>query len=116
MEFVLKGFRQDKNTRHYSFDGIAGDRKHTEFEVDVDLTLAHKYSIPMQELPLLCRELLVAREDREQVRLVTFSETEMLGYANRRAVAAQAAAEKKQRSHRRPVSSRIGQAWRGPRQ
>jgi len=111
MEFVLKGFRQEKNTRHYSFQGVGSDRKRTDFLVCVDLILARKYAIPMQELPLLCRQLLVDLPQGVSQSL-SYTEKDMLGYANRRAVAAQDAAAKRQKAHRRHPSPRIGQAWR----
>jgi len=111
MEFVLTGFRQDNNIRRYAFQGIAADRKRTEFTVGVDLSLVRKYQIPLQELPLLCCHFLTGRAGAEQTQALTFTEEDMLGYANRRA-AAQNAAELKRKAYRRPPSSRIGQAWR----
>jgi len=111
MEFVLTGFRQDKNIRRYAFQGIAADRKRTEFTVGVDLGLIRKYQIPLQELPLLCRHFLTGHAEGGQTQTLTFTEEDMLGYANRRA-AARDAAELKRKAHRRPPSSRTGQAWR----
>ncbi|MBI3679070.1 MAG: hypothetical protein HY235_01485 [Acidobacteria bacterium] len=111
MEFVLTGFRQDNNIRRYAFQGIAADRKRTEFTVGVDLSLVRKYQIPLQELPLLCCHLLTGHAEGGQTKTLTFTEEDMRGYASRRA-AAQDAADLKRKAHRRPPSSRTGQAWR----
>jgi hypothetical protein len=113
MEFVLAGFRQDLNIRRFAFEGVTADRKRkrTEFFVGVDLTLIRKYSIPMQELPLLCRHLLADLTEVEQGQTLMFTEKDMVSYATRR-VAAQAAADQKRKAHRRPPSNRVGQAWR----
>jgi hypothetical protein len=101
MEFVLTGFRQDNNVRRYTFQGIADDRKRSEFTVGVDLALVRKHRIPMQELPLLCRGLLEGRSEGEPSSAFMFTEKEMLGYATRRA-AEQELAEQKRRGHHRP--------------
>jgi len=93
MKFVLAGFRQNENIRHYSFQGIGDDRRtRTEFSVGVDLTLLHKHGIPLQEAPLLCSRLLTSRGADEQLRSVMFSERslmfsddDMLAYAAQRA-------------------------------
>ncbi len=116
MEFVLAGFRQESNIRRFAFEGVTADRKQkrTEFFVGVDLTLIRKYSIPMQELPLLCRHLLAGLTDLTDVehgQTLMFTEKDMVGYATKR-VAAQAAADQKRKAHRRPPSNRLGQAWR----
>ncbi|MGH9662198.1 MAG: hypothetical protein ACRD96_26855 [Bryobacteraceae bacterium] len=111
MEFVLTGFRQEKNIRRYAFQGIAADRKRTDFTVGVDLALIRKYEIPLQELPLLCCHFLTGRAEGLRTRSLMYAEDEMLGYANRR-TAARDAAELKRRAHRRPASLRAGQAWR----
>ena len=58
MQFVLTGFKPDAEFRVFAFQGIADDRKKTEFTVRADLSLIRIYGILVQELPLLCRELL----------------------------------------------------------
>jgi len=111
MEFVLTGFRQDNNIRHYAFERIAADRTRTGFTVGVDLALVRKYRIPLQELPLLCCQLLKGQAEAGEARTLTFSEQQMLGYVAHRE-AAQHEAELKRKAHRRPSSARTGQAWR----
>jgi len=86
MKFVLAGFRQSENIRHYSFQGIGDDRRtRTEFSVGVDLSLLHKHGIPLQEVPLLCCLLLASRVGNDQLCSLMFSEGEMLAHAQQRA-------------------------------
>lgn len=86
MEFLLVGFCQKENIRHYSFQGIGDDRSgRMEFSVGVDLTLLHKHGIPLQEVPLLCRFLLASQVGHEQLGSLMFSEGEMLAHAEQRA-------------------------------
>ena len=108
IEFVLAGFRQDNNIRKYLFQGVGVDRKGTEFTVGADLVLVRKYRIPLQELPLLCRHVLEGYGSG-QTRALMFSETDMIGYATRRAAELDAA-EVIRRAHRSPPPSLRG--WR----
>jgi len=83
MKFLLAGFRQEKNVRHYAFQGIGdGQPTRTQYNVAVDLMLIHKLRIPFQELPLLCCLLLSTRLANDQlgsaVRDLVFSENDML--------------------------------------
>jgi hypothetical protein len=109
MQFVLAGFRQVDNVRRYYFDVVGEDRTRKQVVVAADLGLVHQYRIPLQELPVLCRRLL---EGRVKIETITFTEREMAQYADERSQAASAAAAKR-RTHRPPVSDRVGNAWRG---
>ncbi len=107
MEFVLTGFRQDNNVRRYTFQGIADDRKRSEFTVGVDLALIRKHRIPMQELPLLCRCLLQGQPLDEVAGPLMFTENDMLGYSSRRAAEQEVAEQKKRGHHRPPLPGRV---------
>src|SRR5579864_4437547 len=107
-EFVLAGFPQDNNNRKYLFQGVGVDRKGREVTVGADLVLVRKYRIPLQEVPLLCRHVLEGYGSG-QTRALMFSETDMIGYATRRAAELDAA-EQKRRAHRSPPPSLRG--WR----
>jgi len=54
----LRGFRQERDIRHFTFKGANDDRTHSEFTVAADVSLLRKYGIAVQELPLLCLHLL----------------------------------------------------------
>ena len=112
MEFVLRGFKQDASIRRYSFQGIAGDRTRTEFTICADLVLARKYKIPLQELPLLCRNVLEGQLDGGQDHALTFTEQDMVVYATRRAAEVLEAEQKKRAHHRPPPPSGVGKGWR----
>lgn len=101
MEFVLTGFRQDANVRRFAFQRVAGDHSRTEFTVSADMSLLVKHKIPLQELPLLCRALLEDQQQTGPAKAVTFTETDMLVYVNRRS-AAKDEADRKRAQHRSP--------------
>jgi len=108
VEYVLLGFRQFDLVRQYDFDAIGKDRARKRISVGVDLELIRRYKIPMQELPLLCKRLLVTRAKAESI---AFTESDMDQYAQNRTAALDAQMEKR-RARRPPVSSRAGEAWR----
>ena len=101
MEFVLTGFRQESNVRRFAFQRVAGDHSRTEFTVSADMSLLVKHKIPLQELPLLCRALLEDQQQAGPGKAVTFTETDMLVYVNRRS-AAKDEADRKRAQHRSP--------------
>jgi hypothetical protein len=102
-QFILTGFRQDIGVRTFAFDSVGTDRSRTSFTVHADLSLARKYGITLQELPLLCRSILEAGGEDEQKRSYTFSEADMQVRANIRAASKEAA--QKRRAPRRPGSN-----------
>ncbi len=112
MQFLLTGFKQDLSYRVFGFSRVEADRTRTDYTVRADLTLSRKYLIPMQELPILCRNLLARSEDLGQSSSVTFSEEDMRLYASNCAAAREAARGKKKPSQRM-VSGNLSAAWRG---
>jgi hypothetical protein len=104
MEYVFTGFRQDRNFRRYAFQAVAADRTRTDVSVSADVAFVLKHKIPLQELPLLCRRFLEGNVDGLSGSDLTFSESDMLGYASERAAAAELAASKR-RSHAPPRPS-----------
>ena len=113
MNFMLMGFDQDAELRIFAFKGIAADRTKTEFTVGVNVALIPRYGIRMQELPLLCRQLLERRGEGEEKRTLTFTDEEMRLHADNCATAREAAAQRRKPS-RRPRTGLLGAAWRGP--
>lgn len=113
MEYVLVGFRQVDAVRHYGFQGIAEDRSRVEFTVGTDMTLLRKYSIAIQDVPLLCRRFLEERDISDARHAIMLSEDQMRRFAEARS--AVEAAAKMRKHHRPPTSSKVGQAWRSER-
>lgn len=109
MQFILKGFSQVMEFRIFAFDGIAADRTRMAFTVRTDTALTQRYGIRLQELPLLCRELLERRGGVEEKRAFTYTEEDMCVYTNDCA-AARARAALKRRAPRRPVPVQAGTA------
>jgi hypothetical protein len=68
MQFILIGFTQDLGFRVFAFEGMGKDQIRTGFLVKADLALTRRYGIPLQELPLMCRELLERRKARRRAR------------------------------------------------
>jgi hypothetical protein len=63
LEFIMTGFKQSLNVRHYSFQIVAGDRTRRDVLVDADLDMMRRHGISIQEMPLLCKHLLETMED-----------------------------------------------------
>jgi len=113
MQFILTGFSQDMAFRVFAFERMGLDRVRTKYVVKADLALVRRYGIQVQELPLLCRNLLLRSENDEQTRhTLTFTEDDMCLHAKGCAAAKDAAAQKRKPS-RRPDSVNVGTAWRG---
>ena len=65
--------------------------------VEVDLALIPGYGIRIQELPLLCRELLQQSAQPDEINALVYTEQQMRGHAEKLSVArAEAALKKKQ--------------------
>ncbi|MEO5924997.1 MAG: hypothetical protein ABIR70_14345 [Bryobacteraceae bacterium] len=84
MEYVLTNFQQQLNIRRFFFKGTNAAKERLEYIVGVDLSLARKYSIPVQELPLLCVRYLETRTDELQPRGVTFTDRQLADFAAQR--------------------------------
>ena len=115
MNFVLNGFSEVMGFRVFAFEGIAEDRTRTAFTVRTDLALARKYGIRLQELPLLCREVLERRDEAEEKRAFTYTEADMCLYASACAAAREKAAQRKKPFHRAPTADIAAPALVPPR-
>jgi len=111
--FVLTGFSQETGFRVFRFTLAGPGIPRVEFTVRADLSLLRRYSIPVQDLPLLCRGLLERRDELDESRALIFSEEEMQAHSKECADARLAAAQKR-KPPRKPVSENVGSAWRGP--
>jgi hypothetical protein len=113
MQFILTGFTQDMAFRVFAFERMGLDKVRTKYVVKADLALVRRYGIQVQELPLLCRNLLMRSDEAEETQhTFTFTEDDMCLHAKDRAAARNAAAQKR-KPPRRPPSENVGAAWRG---
>jgi hypothetical protein len=110
IQFILTGFSQTAAIRIYAFEGIS-DRRRMKYTVEVNLALIAGYGIRIQDLPLLCRELLQQRVD--EISALTFTEQDMRGQAEKR-TAEREAAEQKKKPPRHPANPNPGASWRAP--
>jgi hypothetical protein len=94
VRFTLVGFQQDAGVRRYAFQGIA-DGIPANFTVGVDLALMVRFGIHIQDLPLLCRELLERQLEGVEERSLTLSESEMRMHADQSSTARETASRKK---------------------
>jgi len=103
MHFLLTGFKTDLGFRVFEFEGIAEDRSRTGFSVRADLGLIRDYGIRVQELPLLCRDLLEQSDEVARGSSMTFTGEHMRVHAAVCAAARTAAAAKRPR-HKAPLT------------
>lgn len=98
-QFLLSGFTQAAGIRTYAFEGRI-DARRIDYTVEVDLALIPGYGIRIQDLPLLCRELLQQRAQPDEISSVVFTEQRMRSHAEQLAVAREEAEyRKKQGRH-----------------
>jgi hypothetical protein len=109
-QFILRGFSQTREVRIYTFEGI-GDGRRADYTVEVDLALIPHCGIRIQDLALLCRELLQQRVDPKEISSVTFTEQDMRNLAERRATEREEA-EQRKKPPRRPANANPGATWR----
>jgi hypothetical protein len=110
MEFVFMGFQQFQTVRLFSFQCVSDDRTRTGLTIRADLSLARKYDIPLQDLPILCRRFLETVQPGTLMPTMTLTEESMMVIS----AAAKAAALEKKPVRRNVTSSKVGQAWRSP--
>jgi hypothetical protein len=75
-QFLLTGFTQTAAIRVYAFERRV-DARLLDYTVEVDLALISGYGIRIQELPLLCRELLQQKEQPDEIGAYIFTEQRM---------------------------------------
>jgi hypothetical protein len=94
IRFFLTGFTQAAGIRIYAFEGRA-EAGRIDYTVEVDLALILGYGIRIQELPLLCRELLQQGAQPEGTKAFVFTEQRMRSHAEKLSVARQDAERRK---------------------
>ena len=113
-QFTLNGFRQVTGFRVFSFDRRVKDGPHETFTVETDLELIHRYRIPLQELPSLCKEVLEQHHHGGEQRVFSLDQDAMRRYADCEAARAEIAKNRKT-PRRNGSENRRGAAWRGTR-
>jgi hypothetical protein len=109
-QFFLTGFTQAAGIRIYAFQGRV-DASRIDYTVEVDLALIPGYGIRIQDLPLLCRELLQQQAQPDEISAVVFTEQRMRSHAEKLAAARQEAEHKKKQS-RHLASADAETGWR----
>jgi hypothetical protein len=109
MKLCFVGFSEETGSRILKFDSLSDEGK-TSYTVKADLNLIRTYGIRVQELPLLCQELLERANKTEQKRSVVFTEDEMRQHASSLA-AARAAAKQRCKTMRKPFQPKPGNTW-----
>ena len=110
--FLLTGFTQAGGIRTYAFEGRI-DARRMDYAVKVDLALIPTYGIRIQDLPLLCRELLQQRAEPDEISAVVFTEQRMRSHAEKLAMAREEA-EHRKRQPRHLASADAETGWRSP--
>ena len=112
MQYTLTGFTHDRGFRVFAFQGIGEDRARIEYSVRAEFALILRHGIKLQELPLLCREILERHDVGDGQHALTYTEADMCRQEDARAALA---AEGERRKARRTPKKNPGSAWRGER-
>lgn len=115
VRFLLVGFSEAAGNRTFAFEGVAPDWTRQSLSVGVNMGLAQRCGIRLQDLPLLCRSVLerafaVTGHELGEEGFV-LSEEEMRTHV----LASAPSAAGRPRKAPRPQSNRagLGSAWRG---
>ena len=101
MHYKLLGFSQEGSVRRFTFQRVNAEAPKARFLVSVDLLLARRYEVPMQELPQLCSRVLQAGPDDAGSTRLSVTESDLHAAASRNATAAaEIAAAQSARSQR----------------
>ena len=110
IHYILTGFTQEMGFRVFAYEGTGADKKiRIRFTVRADLALIRKYGIRIQELPLMCLEILERREACDEAaeialeRALTFTEDQMSRHSQESIAARDAAALKRKAPRRQPA-------------
>src|SRR5690348_11592322 len=111
-QFFLTGFSQAAGIRTYAFQGRI-DTTRTDYTVEVDLALIPGFGIRIQDLPLLCREVLQQRTQPDEIKAFIFTEQRMRSHAEKLS-AAREEAELRKKPPRSPESPHPETSYRPP--
>lgn len=83
--FVITGFEDHQGFRAFLFDEVTPAHKRIPRTVRVDLEMARRHGIRIQELPLICCDLLDRQTSTELVYPLCFPEQAMIDFAAQQA-------------------------------
>jgi hypothetical protein len=108
MTYTLSGFTDGDGVRRFAFQraGVGGEK--TRITVGADINLARKYEIRLQELPLICLQMLESCGDGALAEPITLTEDRMITIQT----TSRALAEKKIRKPAGVNLTTAGKAWR----
>jgi hypothetical protein len=109
-QFMFAGFTQTAGIRTYAYESV-GATVRMNYTVEVNLALLPVYGIRIQDLPLLCRELLLQRMEPDDTAACIFTEPQMRIHAEKLAIARTEAAQKRKPARHLAVAN-PGSAWR----
>lgn len=112
ISYILKGFSQVMEFRVFEFEAVAVGSARVLFTVRIDLALARKYGIRLQELPLLCRGILDQCSDNDEQRDFTYTEQLMSSHADQKR--GQPASERYKKSPWEPGADYLPRTSRHP--
>lgn len=98
-QFFLTGFTQAAAIRIYAFD-CRVDALRIGYTVEVDLALISGFGIRIQDLPLLCRELLQQRAQPDEISAFVFTEQQMRSHAEKLSLARENAEHRRKQPRR----------------
>ncbi len=110
LQFLLTGFTQAAGIRIYAFEGRSDSRR-IDYTVEVDLALIPEYGIRIQDLPLLCRELLQQRVQPDESSAFVFTEQRMRSHAEKLATAREEAEHRKKQPRHLASAQAAGIGW-----
>jgi hypothetical protein len=58
MQYLFNGFQQSGTVRSFAFTVFSQDVPRTQVAVGVDTTVSRRFGVSLQELPLICRQML----------------------------------------------------------
>lgn len=93
--FILKGYSQVPGGRNFLFENIDENNVKSDMSVFADFALIRTYGISIQELPLLCLEILARRGDSKINSNLVFTEMEMNQIRSDRKTAKETSAQKR---------------------
>lgn len=108
MRFTLSGFTERNGFRRFAFDCVSSEAEKSAVIVGADVNLARKHDIRLQDLPLLCLQLLESLGAEMPGEGITLTEERMIAVQT----TSRAVAEKKIRKPPRRPGAPAGQAWR----